>query len=79
MEDLVEGLTAEEQMFFVLTNTRAMPESKACQISREIGENLLIASARTKQKFTIISRSDSTLRGHYPAELDVIAESIDQS
>lgn len=56
--------------FYILTNSRSMPESEAITINLEIGRNLVEAAKITGVDFDIISRSDSTLRGHFPAEID---------
>jgi len=58
--------------FYLLTNSRSMPESDAVALNRAIAANLRAASAHTGRPFTIISRSDSTLRGHFPAETDAL-------
>src|SRR5690606_16870320 len=62
--------------FYVLTNTRAFPVAQACAINREIGRNLSEASSRAGRAFTVVSRSDSTLRGHFPFETDALAEAV---
>jgi uncharacterized protein YgbK (DUF1537 family) len=62
--------------FYILTNSRAFPVARACEINREIGRNLSAAAARAGRKFTVVSRSDSTLRGHFPAETDALADSL---
>ena len=68
-------------LFFVLTNTRGMAAQPAAHITREVCHNLKLALAELKQSGRVInpimvSRSDSTLRGHYPVETDVIAEEL---
>lgn len=55
-------------VFFVLTNSRSLSASKTLKIYKEIAENIAKASKLTQQDFTIVSRSDSTLRGHFPLE-----------
>lgn len=62
--------------FYILTNTRAFPVAQACDINREIGRNLSEAADRAGRAFTVVSRSDSTLRGHYPAETDALASAL---
>lgn len=69
-------LGAPEPCFYILTNTRAFPPARACEINREIGRNLAAAATRTGRAFTVVSRGDSTLRGHYPAETDALAEAL---
>ena len=64
-------------LFYILTNSRALGEEQAAQLAEEIGANILAASGRTGRAFEVISRSDSTLRGHFPAEVDAIKEALD--
>ncbi|KAL4948670.1 hypothetical protein BDW69DRAFT_176033 [Aspergillus filifer] len=60
--------------FFILTNSRALPPSKAERLIREICENVLAAALETglsRDSLDIVLRGDSTLRGHFPLEVDV--------
>jgi uncharacterized protein YgbK (DUF1537 family) len=45
-------------------------------MNREIALNLSVAAADSDTDFDVVSRSDSTLRGHYPAETDALAEAL---
>ena len=77
VETLKIGLMDEVPIFFILTNTRALPAKQAAAVTREVCQNLKIALAATKiTEFLVVSRSDSTLRGHYPIETDVIAAEL---
>jgi uncharacterized protein YgbK (DUF1537 family) len=77
VETLKLGLADNSSIFFVLTNTRALPPDKAESITREVCHNLQIAIKESEiDDFLVVSRSDSTLRGHYPIETDVIAEEL---
>ncbi len=85
VETLRLGLADKSPIFFVLTNTRALTPEEATAVTREVCHNLkeAIASLQSEdsavcdiQDFLIVSRSDSTLRGHYPVETDIIAEEI---
>ena len=77
VETLRLGLRDEVPIFFVLTNTRALTPEKATEITREVCRNLKLAlAAENIREFLIVSRSDSTLRGHYPIETDAIAEEL---
>ncbi|KPJ96509.1 MAG: Hrp-dependent type III effector protein [Gammaproteobacteria bacterium SG8_11] len=78
---LREALLDEAPLFFVLTNTRSMHAQQAADVTREVCRNLKSVLAYLKEeRITInpivVSRSDSTLRGHYPVETDVIAEEL---
>ncbi|HWA84946.1 MAG TPA: four-carbon acid sugar kinase family protein [Opitutus sp.] len=73
---LATELAAPGGCFYILTNTRAVAAERASAINREIGRNLLSAARQSGRKFRVISRSDSTLRGHFPAETDALAETL---
>ncbi|MFJ4170839.1 four-carbon acid sugar kinase family protein [Paenarthrobacter sp. NPDC089714] len=60
---------------YVLTNTRSLDPAEAAARNEEIVRNALAAAAGTV-KLGFVSRSDSTLRGHYPLEPDVIAATV---
>ena len=74
----VETLRAELRRaapcFFVLTNSRSLPSAAACELSLDVARNLRTASALARRDFTLVSRSDSTLRGHFPAETDALSD-----
>ena len=68
-------------LFFVLTNTRGMDAAHAAAVTREVCQNIKLALADLAAGGTLfnpifVSRSDSTLRGHYPVETDVMAEEL---
>jgi uncharacterized protein YgbK (DUF1537 family) len=76
-ETLRLGLADDSPIFFILTNTRALTPEEAATVTREVCHNLKLAiAAEGIADFLIVSRSDSTLRGHYPVETDVIAEEL---
>ncbi len=75
-EVLEQALSEEGNVFYILTNSRSLIKEAAKQLALTIGKNLRAASVKTQQAFTVISRSDSTLRGHYPAEVDALAEGL---
>ena len=71
---LAGALRSDGTGFYLLTNSRSMTERDAVTLNREIAVHLRAASAQIGRPFTIISRSDSTLRGHFPAETDALIE-----
>lgn len=60
--------------FFILTNSRAFPPAEVRPLLIEICENLKIAAAAAGKVFEVVLRGDSTLRGHFPLELEVVEE-----
>jgi uncharacterized protein YgbK (DUF1537 family) len=80
-DTLINALHDESPLFFILSNTRGMDATRAAAVTREICVNLkhaLEQSAAQGRHINpiVVSRSDSTLRGHYPVETDVIAEEL---
>ncbi|WP_203364015.1 four-carbon acid sugar kinase family protein [Bacillus sp. REN10] len=63
-------------IFYILTNTRSFEPKRAEAINRKIMENLASVAKEQGCSFTIINRGDSTLRGHYPLEIDVATEEL---
>jgi uncharacterized protein YgbK (DUF1537 family) len=55
---------------FILTNTRSMPEAAAVELTTGVANDLLTLDLGGPVE--IISRSDSTLRGHVLAEIDAL-------
>ncbi len=68
-------------LFFVLTNTRGMGAARAAAVTRKVCRNLKLtlnelAAQGLKFNPIYVSRSDSTLRGHYPVETDVMSAEL---
>jgi uncharacterized protein YgbK (DUF1537 family) len=62
--------------FYLLTNSRSLPLAAAQALNAEIGHNLVEAARQTGRPFVVVSRSDSTLRGHFPGEVEALAEAL---
>ncbi|MBE9136820.1 four-carbon acid sugar kinase family protein [Nodosilinea sp. LEGE 07088] len=77
VETLRQGLRDASPIVFVLTNTRALTPAAAETVTRQVCQNLKQAIAlEAIADFLVVSRSDSTLRGHYPVETDAIAQEL---
>lgn len=77
--ETIRAAAANDKMFFILTNTRAMSADKASSVNYAIGKLLAQESLRQEKDFLLISRGDSTLRGHYPLEIDVLRNAVEQN
>jgi uncharacterized protein YgbK (DUF1537 family) len=66
----------DDPAVFLSTNSRAVEEADAVALTRDAIASALAASAHTGRPISIVSRSDSTLRGHFPAETAAIAEAM---
>lgn len=67
------GLAEPGDTCFVLTNTRALDEAEAVVRNRSAARDLYSIATETGTTVEIVSRSDSTLRGHVRAEIETIA------
>jgi uncharacterized protein YgbK (DUF1537 family) len=76
-ESLAAGLAHPSPLLFLLANTRALAPAAAAERVREICRTLrpaleqAVACGRIGG-WLVVSRGDSTLRGHFPLEVDVI-------
>jgi uncharacterized protein YgbK (DUF1537 family) len=76
---------------YLLTNSRSMPLAQAQALNAEIGRNILAAAESRPfdelrgnqsegrpggRRPVVVSRSDSTLRGHFPGEVDALAAAL---
>ena len=66
-------------IFYILTNSRSLPLLEAQALNAAVARNLLAASRAAGRDFAVVSRSDSTLRGHYPGEVDALTAALGQS
>ena len=64
------GLADVGDTCFILTNTRSLPEAAAVELTSAVAGDLLTLDLGGPVE--IISRSDSTLRGHVLAEIDAL-------
>jgi uncharacterized protein YgbK (DUF1537 family) len=68
-DELAAGLASAGSTCFVLTNTRSLPEAEAAALTAGVGRMLFELAARLGAPVDVVSRSDSTLRGHVIAEV----------
>jgi uncharacterized protein YgbK (DUF1537 family) len=75
-DDLLAARRDESGVVYVLTNSRSLHARESEALHRELMRNWISAgsSDQLSEETLIISRSDSTLRGHYPLETAVIGE-----
>jgi uncharacterized protein YgbK (DUF1537 family) len=68
-DEIAAGLSPAGATCFILTNTRSLPEANAVALNTRIGRILFELAARLDAPIDVVSRSDSTLRGHVIAEV----------
>nr|WP_294693375.1 four-carbon acid sugar kinase family protein [uncultured Friedmanniella sp.] len=74
--DLQWALRQTTPGFFILTNTRSLSEADAAERNRQVVDALHRAAALEDVSYVLASRSDSTLRGYYPLETDVLTAEL---
>lgn len=60
------------RLLYIMTNSRSMTSEETAAVHQTLLENIRKQAAALNRKYAIISRGDSTLRGHYPLETDLI-------
>nr|APP88256.1 hypothetical protein PCKR_472 [Paulinella micropora] len=71
------NLRNESPLLFVLANTRAMSANDAKVVMKDICQSLKKAlCSEGIENWLVVSRSDSTLRGHFPLETDIITAEL---
>ena len=65
--------------FYILTNSRSLPLNDAKKLNKEIGHHLKVVSRLKGRDFVVVSRSDSTLRGHFPGEIEALVQALKEA
>lgn len=61
---------------YVMTNSRSLGPEDAAERNQQVAQSAFAAAAIVGVKVDFVSRSDSTLRGHFPLETNALAEEI---
>jgi uncharacterized protein YgbK (DUF1537 family) len=73
-DEYAAGLADPGATCFVLTNTRSLPEHEAVARNRDVGTAVFRIGKRLGAPIDVVSRSDSTLRGHVLPEVRALTE-----
>ena len=79
VEDLTWALSTGAPAVYVMTNSRSLDPADAERVNAEVVTNALAAAGRAGARVAFVSRSDSTLRGHYPLEPATIADLLERA
>lgn len=74
---IAAGFDEDRSLFFILTNSRSLTAAASRAQHRDIAAALVRVAGRLGREFLLVSRSDSTLRGHYPLETETLREVIE--
>ncbi|MBR0381129.1 MAG: hydroxyacid dehydrogenase [Eubacterium sp.] len=78
-DSIEKGFAEENKVFYVLTNSRGFTAEETTKAHKEIAAVVEEVSQETGIDYIFISRSDSTLRGHYPLETTLLREAIEST
>ena len=76
-ESIRQGFAEENKLFYILTNSRGMTASETTKVHQEIGKTIAKVAHESGKSYFVMSRSDSTLRGHYPLEPALLREAME--
>ncbi len=71
------GFKEKNKVFYILTNSRGFTEKQTIKAHRQIGRMIAQVAKEQQRKYLIVSRGDSTLRGHYPLETMILKEQLE--
>lgn len=77
-ETIREGFLEKNPMFFILTNSRSFSADVTEKVHETIARRVEQAGRETGKEFLLISRGDSSLRGHYPRETEALRDSLER-
>lgn len=67
-----------KNIFYILTNSRSFSEKDTIDVHTKIGKRISEISAELERPFLLVSRGDSTLRGHFPTETEALKKAIEE-
>ncbi len=77
-ESIRSGFAEEGPLFYILTNSRGFTAAQTTQVHKDIAHRVARVAKETGVPYVIMSRSDSTLRGHYPLETELLRQVIEE-
>lgn len=78
-ESIEEGFDEPNKTFYILTNSRGLTADQTSKIHREIARLVAETGKKKNRPWQIMSRSDSTLRGHFPLETELLREESEKA
>lgn len=76
-ESIEQGFREKNRLFYILTNSRGFTVDQTTEAHKEIACNIAETAERLGIRYMVMSRSDSTLRGHYPLETRLLKQALE--
>ena len=77
-DEILAGFRESNNLFYVLTNSRGFTQEQTTKAHKEIASVVDQVAKETGREYIFISRSDSTLRGHYPLETKILRDEYEK-
>ena len=78
-EDFAWAMGGDAPAVYVMTNSRSLSPEQTDRITREAVAAARAAAGAAQRRLAFVSRSDSTLRGHFPLEPQLIADLLEEA
>lgn len=78
-ESIRKGFEEKNKLFYILTNSRGFTAAETTVAHKEIAKNIAEVAKEMGIPYMIMSRSDSTLRGHYPLETKLLKQVMEEN
>lgn len=78
-ETIRQGFEEKNNLFYILTNSRGFTAEQTTAAHNEISAVVDEVARETGREYIFISRSDSTLRGHYPLETEILKANYEKN
>ncbi len=79
VDSIRQGFAEKNNLFYILTNSRGFTDEETTRAHKEIAANVDAVAKKTGKEYIFISRSDSTLRGHYPLETELLRDAYEKN
>ena len=77
-DSIRQGFEEKNNLFYIMTNSRGFTAEQTTRAHHEIAAVVDEVSRETGREYIYISRSDSTLRGHYPLETKLLRDDYEK-
>ncbi|MBQ6418906.1 MAG: hydroxyacid dehydrogenase, partial [Synergistaceae bacterium] len=78
-DSVLAGFQEKNNLFYILTNSRGFTQEQTTKAHNEIASVVDKVAHETGREYIFISRSDSTLRGHYPLETKLLKDNYERN
>ena len=75
-QTVLEAMKEPGNLFYILTNSRSFSQKETVRVHTEIAAHLKEAAALSGKRLLVVSRGDSTLRGHFPLETQTLYDAL---